>query len=84
MYATDLFNDVAIWSYKRYLQCFMVVVGSRIEFVELSTLQSCLLAWLQMKLLVQISQGKELSILSKDLHVTCDVEKKSDSPLLLL
>ena len=82
MYATDLFNDVAIWSYKRYFQCFVVVVGSRIEFVELSSLQSCLfLAWLQMKLLVQISRGKELLILSNNLHVTCDnanryVEKK--------
>ena len=69
MYATDLFNDVAIWSYKRYLQCFVVVVGSRIEFVELCSLQSCLLAWLQMKLLVQISRGKELLILSNNLHV---------------
>ena len=72
MYATDLFNDVAIWYQKRYLQCFMVVVGSRIEFVELSSLQSCLFAWLQMKLLVQISRGKELLMLSNNLHVTCD------------
>ena len=60
MYATDLFNDVAIWSYKRYLQCFVVVVGSRIEFVGLCSLYFCLLAWLQMKLLVRISRGKEL------------------------
>ena len=35
MYATDLYSDLVIWSYKWYIQCFVVVVGSRIKFVEL-------------------------------------------------